>query len=205
MGKTIRQLAEELGVTKPTIAKAIRELDIDPQKVGNRNELSDGQCEQIKLQISKKAPISDSPISQTETKKTPTETEKSIISLLETQMEALREELSEKNKQLATKDEQIESLTTSNAALTSTIQAMTEQQSHLTEALRAAQALHAGTIQERLTVQEQDEQVIIPEQTSEQGSDNELDPTSEDEAAAEQPEKKKSWRERLGDWIAGRK
>lgn len=197
MGKTIRQLAEELGVTKPTIAKAIRELDIDPQKVGNRNELSDGQCEQIKLQISKKTPISDSPISQTETKKAPTETEKTIISLLETQMTALQAELSEKNRQLAVKDEQIENLTSSNAALTSTIQAMTEQQSHLTEALRAAQALHAGTIQERLTVQEQDEQTIIPEQTSEQEDETGLNPTSS--------EKKKNWRERLGDWIAGRK
>lgn len=201
MGKTIRQLAEELGVTKPTIAKAIRELDIEPQKIGNRNELSDGQCEQIKIQISKKSQISDLQKSPTETQKSPTETEKTIISLLETQMTALQAELSEKNRQLAVKDEQIENLTSSNAALTSTIQAMTEQQSHLTEALRAAQALHAGTIQERLTVQEQDEQVIIPEQTSEQGSDN----TASEDVAAEQSERKKSWRERLGDWIAGRK
>lgn len=197
MGKTIRQLAEELGVTKPTIAKAIRELDIEPQKIGNRNELSDGQCEQIKIQISKKSQISDLQKSPTGTQESPTGTEKTLISLLETQMTALQAELSEKNRQLAVKDEQIENLTSSNAALTSTIQSMTEQQSHLTEALRAAQALHAGTIQERLTVQEQDEQTIIPEQTSEQEDEAGLNPTSS--------EKKKSLRERLGDWIAGRK
>ncbi|MGN0246702.1 MAG: hypothetical protein ACI4DK_12175, partial [Lachnospiraceae bacterium] len=76
MGKTIRQLAEELGVTKPTIAKAIRELDIEPQKIGNRNELSDEQCEQIKIQISKKSQISDLQKTPTETQKTPTETQK---------------------------------------------------------------------------------------------------------------------------------
>ena len=200
MGKTIRQLAEELGVTKPTIAKAIRELDIEPQKIGNRNELSDGQCEQIKLQISKKVQISDLQKSPTETQKSPIETEKAIISLLETQMTALQAELSEKNRQIAVKDEQIESLTTSNAVLTSTIQAMTEQQSHLTEALRAAQALHAGTIQERLAVQEQDEQVeqdLYTQADKSQENDTGLNPTSS--------EKKRNIFQRFGDWLAREK
>lgn len=200
MGKTIRQLAEELGVTKPTIAKAIRELDIEPQKIGNRNELSDEQCEQIKLQISKKMQISDLRKSQTETKKSQTETEKSLISLLETQMRALQSELDEKNKQLSTKDEQIESLTASNSALTNTIQSLTEQQSHLTEALRAAQALHAGTIQERLTVQEQDEQVeqdLYTRADKSQENDTGLNPTSS--------EKKRNIFQRFGDWLAREK
>lgn len=113
------------------------------------------------------------------------------------EIELLKRTVSTLQEQLAVKDEQIESLTSSNAALTSTIQSMTEQQSHLTEALRAAQALHAGTIQERLTVQEQDNQLISPEQTSSQEDETGLDPTPS--------EKKKSLRERLGDWIAGRK
>lgn len=68
------------------------------------------------------------------------------IDLMRETIEALRQQLSVKDEQLAAKDKQIGDLT---AALLSS----QEQHKALTDALTAAQALHAGTIQERLTVQ----------------------------------------------------
>lgn len=68
--------------------------------------------------------------------------------LLKETIEALRQQLTVKDEQLAAKDKQIGDLT---AALLSS----QEQHKALTDALTAAQALHAGTIQERLTVAEQ--------------------------------------------------
>ena len=70
------------------------------------------------------------------------------IDLMRETIEALRQQLSVKDEQLAAKDKQIGDLT---AALLSS----QEQHKALTDALTAAQALHAGTIQERLTVAEQ--------------------------------------------------
>jgi len=66
--------------------------------------------------------------------------------LLRETIEALRQQLTVKDEQLAAKDKQIGDLT---AALLSS----QEQHKALTDALTAAQALHAGTIQERLTAQ----------------------------------------------------
>lgn len=66
--------------------------------------------------------------------------------LLRETIETLRQQLTVKDEQLAAKDKQIGDLT---AALLSS----QEQHKALTDALTAAQALHAGTIQERLTAQ----------------------------------------------------
>ena len=70
---------------------------------------------------------------------------KSENELLKETIEALRQQLTVKDEQLAAKDKQLIDLT---AALKSS----QEQHKVLTDALTAAQALHAGTIQERLTV-----------------------------------------------------
>ena len=69
----------------------------------------------------------------------------------------MQDQLSVKDEQLAAKDKQLADLT---AALVSA----QEQQKALTDALTAAQALHAGTIQERLTVSEQPsaDEVTVP-------------------------------------------
>ena len=56
----------------------------------------------------------------------------------------MESQLTEKDKQLLEKDKQIESLAV-------TLSATQETQQQLTSALTAAQALHAGTLQERLT------------------------------------------------------
>ena len=202
MGKTIKQLAEEFGVSKTAIRKRFtpefKEQYLETNPDGSF-QITDQGCELIAESLRKSQRTVQTEVAETSVNQGSQETiaaNKETIAVLVEQLSSKDEQIKALMEQLVTKDEQIGSLTTSNAALTSTIQAMTEQQSHLTEALRAAQALHAGTIQERLTVQEQDEQTIIPEQPSEQEDETGLNPT---------PEKKKSWRERLGDWIAGRK
>ena len=70
----------------------------------------------------------------------------SEMELLKETIEALKQQLTVKDEQLAAKDKQITDLT---AALVS----VQEQHKTLTDALTAAQALHAGTIKERLLPQ----------------------------------------------------
>ena len=83
---TIKQLADELGVSKTTISKVVSGLGFNGKlhKVGNRYMLSETQISQIKSQISQ--------FSQTD------EEEKLQISLLEKQNAILQEQLSILNK-----------------------------------------------------------------------------------------------------------
>ena len=62
MEMTIKQLADELGVSKPTIRNIVSKLGIQSKlrKVGNRYTLSDTQITQVKLQISKNEVLSES-------------------------------------------------------------------------------------------------------------------------------------------------
>lgn len=140
---TIKELAEELGVSKPTISKAIDALGIQGnlRKVGNRFMLDETQVMAVKSQITQ---IYETEIEKKTQEKPPTElqkmqseTEKSLISLLETQISILQEQLSVKDNQIAAQSEQIKTLT--------------ESLHDTTAALTAAQALHAGTIQQQLT------------------------------------------------------
>ena len=57
MEMTIKQLASELGVSKPTVRSVIAELGFQEKlrKVGNRYMLSDMQISEIKLKISNKS------------------------------------------------------------------------------------------------------------------------------------------------------
>ena len=145
---TVKELADELGVSKPTIAKAITDLGIEPRKVSNRFDLSDEDCDIIRAQIlqTDDLPKTEKPQETQDEKaqKPQSETEKSLISLLETQISLLQEQLTVKDTQLAEKDKQL-------ADLTSALKSSQEQAATLTTALNAAQALHAATVQERLT------------------------------------------------------
>ncbi len=147
---TVKELADELGVSKPTIAKAITDLGIEPRKVSNRFDLSDEDCDIIRAQIlqSGNSPKAEKlqEAQSKEPQETQSKTEKSLISLLGTQISVLQEQLSVKDAQLAEKDKQL-------ADLTSALKSSQEQHKALTDALTAAQALHAGTIQERLAAQ----------------------------------------------------
>ena len=138
---TIKKLADELKVSKPTISKAIEILGIQDelQKIGNRFVLSESQVAAIKLQISQSEIENKSQKSQ----KSQSEIENTIISLLETQISILQEELTAKNAHI---DALGKSLQDTTAALSAAQDALRE----TTTALTAAQALHAATFQQQL-------------------------------------------------------
>ena len=135
---TIKKLADELKVSKPTISKAIEILGIQDelQKIGNRFVLSESQVAAIKLQISQSE-------IENKSQKSQSEIENTIISLLETQISILQEELTAKNAHI---DALGKSLQDTTAALSAAQDALRE----TTTALTAAQALHAATFQQQL-------------------------------------------------------
>ena len=139
---TIRQLADELSVSKSTIGRAIVQLGLQDKlcKIGNKYVLSEKQILQIKLQLSK----NDEEKTLHASSKTLHEEEKSLQVNQETQNSILQEQLSILNKQLAIKDHQIQILQEQIGQLTTAMESMAT-------ALTAAQALHAGTIQKQLT------------------------------------------------------
>ena len=181
MEMTIKQLADELGVSKPTIRNIVSKLGIQSKlrKVGNRYTLSDTQITQVKLQISKNEVLSESEKTKKSESQVLSESEKSEKSKsqmlsesektkkLESQMlseseklknSIVREQLSILSKQLTVKDTQIQMLQDQLITKDSQIQLLQEQIGQLTaamesmaNALTGAQALHAGTIQKQLT------------------------------------------------------
>ena len=163
---TIKQLANELGVSKPTIRNAVSELGLQGKlcKIGNRYMLSDDQIMKIKLQISEKSKNEVSPKSE-KTEKSESEvspkSEKTEKSESEVSPKSKKTEKSENDiwrEQLAVKDGQIKLLQEQLIVKDCQINLLQEQISQLTSAmesmataLTASQALHAGTIQKQLT------------------------------------------------------
>ena len=166
MSMTVKQLAEELGVSKPTISKAISDLGLQGNlhKIGNRFILEETEIQAIKSQITQTPrppePQEKETATEKQSEKSENETEKTLISLLESQITILSQQLAVKDGQIAAQQEQIKTLT--------------ESLHDTTAALTAAQALHAGTIQQQLTDKQascegQSEDVVEPEQQERQG------------------------------------
>ena len=170
MEMTIKQLADELGVSKPTIRNIVSELGIQSKlrKVGNRYMLSDAQITQVKLQILKDGVLSESEKTEKSESGVLSEsekTEKSESGVLseskkteKSENSIVREQLSILSQQLTVKDNQIQVLQDQLIVKDSQIQILQEQIRQLTAAmdsmataLTGAQALHAGTIQKQLT------------------------------------------------------
>ena len=150
MEMTIKQLASELGVSKPTVRSVIAELGFQGKlrKVGNRYMLSDMQISEIKLKMSNRSESEVQPKSEKSESEVQPKTENNIF----------MEQLLILNKQLVVKDEQITMLQDQLAVKDRQINLLQEQISQLTAAmenltasLNAEQALHAGTIQKQLT------------------------------------------------------
>ena len=139
MQMTIRQLANELGVSKTTINKIISGLGVQHtiQKVGNKYLLSETQILQIKMQLAQNEK------SKIENLKSQTDNQ-NLILILEKQLSLLNEQLSIKDEQIMDYREQIKFYQEQILMLTQSLH-------DATTALTAAQALHAGTIQKQLT------------------------------------------------------
>ena len=130
--KTIRQIAEEIGVTKQAVFYRIKKPPLSNALQPFTSKLDgvlmvslDGE-NLIKQAFTHREDVRESQsITDNQSKQVD-----ALISMLQIELEA-------KNEQLAAKDEQIDKLT---AAL-----------EHTTASLHAAQALHAGTMQKQLT------------------------------------------------------
>ena len=186
MEMTIKQLASELGVSKPTVRSVIAELGFQGKlrKVGNRYMLSDMQISEIKLKMSNKSENEVQPKlektekseSEVQLKSEKTEKSESEVQLKseKTENNIFIEQLLILNKQLAVKDEQITMIQNQLAVKDRQINLLQEQISQLTAAmenltasLNAEQALHAGTIQKQLSehsVMDQSSDVEQPKQ-----------------------------------------
>lgn len=126
--KSIKEIADELGVSKTAVRKKIENLGLQSslQTSGNRILLDSRQESLIKSAFEKKEPAN---------RKQKLVSENQLLSDL---VSTLQQQLAAKDKQIEAQQQQISQLTT---ALEST-----------TSSLQAAQALHAGTIQRQLTV-----------------------------------------------------
>lgn len=170
MEMTIKQLADELGVSKTTVNRAVRKLGWKDElcKVGNRYIFSETQILQLKKKILESY---GEEVQQSQQSQQPyTILEKQIfvlnqqLNIKDNQIKLLQEQLIAQSRQLQLLQEQL-------TAKDNQIGQITVAMENLTTALTAAQALHAGTIQKQLTEHSESiEQSSEPEQPKQKQS-----------------------------------
>lgn len=163
-GKTIKQIADELRVSKQAVWQRVKrsaELSAmlaDHSETVNGTVYVDDVLEQrIKEQYPERPTVDETPINIGETvDETGVNVDKTTVNKAQnvdetsseidvnTLIVTLQNTVDTLQQQLTVKDNQIDELTVM-------LKASQEQQATLVSALTAAQALHAGTIQERLT------------------------------------------------------
>lgn len=165
MAKTIKEIADELGVSKTAVSKQIANLGLRSslRKNGNQFAIENQQEKLIKMAFQKNRQqeravenaVSDE---QSQTKSQTANANQSqtanhevcdLVGVLQTTVDTLQA-------QLAVKDEQIREL---NARLAECSTALLAAQ----ETARAAQALHAGTIQQQLSDGEDRAAASVPD------------------------------------------
>ena len=162
MAKTIKEIADELGVSKTAVSKQIANLGLRSslRKNGNQFAIENQQEKLIKMAFQKKRQqeiVTENSVSdeQSQTKSQTTNANQSqtanhevcdLVGVLQTTVDTLQA-------QLAVKDEQIREL---NARLA-------ECSTALLATARAAQALHAGTMQQQLAGGEDRASADVPE------------------------------------------
>lgn len=166
MAKTIKEIADELGVSKTAVSKQIANLGLRSslRKNGNQFAIENQQEKLIKMAFRKNKQreragenvVSDE---QSQTKSQTTNANQSqtenhevcdLVCVLQTTVDALQE-------QLSVKDQQIREL---NARLAECSTALLAAQ----ETARAAQALHAGTIQKQLSDAGEERAASVPDE-----------------------------------------
>ena len=173
MEMTIKQLADELGVSKTTVNRAVRKLGWKDElcKVGNRYIFSETQILQLKKKILESYGEEVQQSQQSQQSQQPyTILEKQILvlnqqlNIKDNQIKLLQEQLIAQSRQLQLLQEQL-------TAKDNQIGQITVAMENLTTALTAAQALHAGTIQKQLTEHSESiEQSSEPEQPKQKQS-----------------------------------
>ena len=142
--KTIRQIADEIGVSKPAVNKQIANLGLRSglRKNGNQFAIDEHQEALIKQAFSEKSQTEIENQSQT---KTQTENHEvgDLVCVLQATIDTLQGQLEVKDRQIEQQAQTITRLTDALAAAQQTAV--------------AAQALHAGTIQQQLVAGEGEE------------------------------------------------
>lgn len=142
--KTIRQIADEIGVSKTAVNKQIANLGLrsDLRKNGNQFAIDEHQEALIKQAFSEKSQTEIENQSQT---KTQTENHEvgDLVCVLQATIDTLQGQLEVKDRQIEQQAQTITRLTDALAAAQQTAV--------------AAQALHAGTIQQQLVAGEGEE------------------------------------------------
>ena len=158
MAKTIKEIADELGVSKTAVSKQIANLGLRSslRKNGNQFAIENQQEKLIKMAFQKKRQqeiVAENSVSD-EQSQTESQTANhevcDLVGVLQTTVDTLQA-------QLAVKDVQIREL---NARLAECSTALLAAQ----ETARAAQALHAGTIQQQLSDGEDRVAASVPEE-----------------------------------------
>ena len=139
--KTIRQIADEIGVSKTAVSKQIENLGLRSslRKNGNQFAIDEQQEVLIKQAFLEKTKTENANQSQT---KTQTENHEvgDLVCVLQATIDTLQGQLEVKDRQLEQQAQTITRLTDALAAAQQTA--------------AAAQALHAGTIQQRFISKE---------------------------------------------------
>ena len=137
--KTIRQIADEIGVSKTAVSKQIANLGLRSglRKNGNQFAIDEHQEALIKQAFSEKSQTENANQSQT---KTQTENHEvgALVCVLQATIDTLQGQLEVKDRQIEQQAQTITRLTDALAAAQQTA--------------AAAQALHAGTIQQQLLI-----------------------------------------------------
>lgn len=185
MSKTIKQLADEFGVSKTAIRKRFtdefKEKYVQTTSEGSL-QISDDGCKLIAESLRKHIetlPETEKP-SQSKFAETcensgfrqSIDIQKETIDFLKEQLAIKDEQIRAQQQQLSIKDEQIKAQQQQLVTKDEQIGKLTAAMENTTAALTAAQALHAGTIQERLTVaqdQSEEETVIKKEEPLKRG------------------------------------
>ena len=162
MAKTIKEIADELGVSKTAVSKQIANLGLRSslRKNGNQFAIENRQEKLTKMAFQKnkqrervvKNLVSDEQTTNANQSQTENHEVCDLVCVLQTTVDTLQE-------QLSVKDQQIREL---NARLAECSTALLAAQ----ETARAAQALHAGTIQQQLSDGEDHAASVLDEQAA---------------------------------------
>ena len=155
---TVKQIAELLSVSKPTVQKAIKELAIEPERAQNNNRRYYSYADTVAIikavnpsyDFSLLSEFGAKPQSETakpqtepqnEEEKTAKPPNSEEIDLLKSMLGVIQEQLKEKDKQLAVKDKQISDL---SERLAEALQ-ITRGQQYIAAADRTKELLEADT------------------------------------------------------------
>lgn len=193
MSKTIKEISEILGVSKPTVSKAVSELNLQLSKIGNRFVLDDSDAELVKMKILKRTETKNSEEiekTQEKTKSETEETKKSEKESKETQMliGMLQKELELKNAQIESLQSQNKEMVTALQKSQDNIKALTESLSSVQNLLSQAQTLHAVTLVDKSEHKETETNSEVEDSVLTSSADAD-EPTEQDEHQPESEEK----------------